>query len=72
MISIHKFGKHLHEHVCCQVMRNAYEIGSTRGLGWGDPTHTLVPWRHGFKHQTRNECMGWFAQIEELGQCLIF
>ena len=36
--------------------------------GWGEPTRTLVPWRQGFRHSTRNECMGWFAQIEfELG-----
>ena len=29
----------------------------------GQPTNTLVPWRQGFRHRTRNECMGWFAQI---------
>jgi hypothetical protein len=29
----------------------------------GKPTCTLVPWRQGFKHPTKNECMGWFAQI---------
>ena len=31
--------------------------------GWGEPTLTLVPWRQGFRHPTRNECMGGFAQI---------
>ena len=31
--------------------------------GWGEPTCTLVPWRQGFRHPTKNECMGWFAQI---------
>src|ERR1700738_5298884 len=31
--------------------------------GWGEPTRTLVPWRQGFRHPTRNECMGRFAQI---------
>ena len=31
--------------------------------GWGEPTCTLVPWRQGFRHPTRNECMGWYAQI---------
>ena len=31
--------------------------------GWGKPTGTLVPWRQGFRHPTRNECMGWFAKI---------
>ena len=36
--------------------------GKDKGLG--KPTHTLVPWRQGFRHSTRNECMGWFAQIE--------
>ena len=25
---------------------------------WGATTHTLVPWRQGFRHPTRNECMG--------------
>ena len=30
---------------------------------WGEPTRTLVPWRQGFSHPTRNECMDWFAQI---------
>jgi hypothetical protein len=32
-------------------------------LGWGISTRTLVPWKQGFRHPTRNECMGWFAQI---------
>ena len=32
-------------------------------LGWGEPTRTLVLWRQGFRHSTRNECLGWFAQI---------
>jgi hypothetical protein len=32
--------------------------------GWGEPTRTLVPWRQGFRHPKRNECMGWFAQIQ--------
>ena len=39
-------------------------------LGWGKPTHTMVPWRQGFRHPTRNECMGWFAQIALLAMCL--
>ena len=26
--------------------------------GWGETTCTLIPWRQGFKHPTRNECMG--------------
>ena len=30
---------------------------------WGETTRTLVPWRQGFRHPTRNECMGYFAQI---------
>ena len=33
------------------------------GGGWGERTRTLVPWRQGFKHPTRNECMCWFALI---------
>ena len=37
--------------------------GTTPPAGWGEPTRTLVPWRQGFRHPTRNECMGWFAQI---------
>ena len=35
-------------------------ITLTKGLG--ETTRTLVPWRQGFRHLTRNECMGWFAQ----------
>ena len=32
--------------------------------GWGEPIRTLVFWRQGSRHHpTRNECMGWFAQI---------
>ena len=31
--------------------------------GLGKPTCTLAPWRRGFRHPTRNECTGWFAQI---------
>ena len=31
--------------------------------GWGEPTLTLVPWRQGFRHPRRKECMGGFAQI---------
>ena len=27
------------------------------------PNYGGVPWRQGFRHPTRNECMGWFAQI---------
>ena len=38
----------------------------TLDLGWGEPTRTLVSWRQGFRHPTRNKCMGWFAQILEL------
>ena len=33
-------------------------------VAWtNQPVHVLVPWRQGFKHPTRNKCMGWFAQI---------
>ena len=31
--------------------------------GWDKTTHTLVPWRQGFRHPTRNECMRQFAHI---------
>ena len=31
--------------------------------GWGEPTRIMVPWKQGFRHPTRNECMGWFTQI---------
>ena len=52
----------------------AFPIDSTSGhyvsfnlslvqRGWEEPTRTLVPWRQGFRHPTRNECMGGFAQI---------
>ena len=33
--------------------------------GWSEPTCTLVLWRQGLRHPTRNECVGWFAQIGE-------
>ena len=29
--------------------------------GWGEPTHTLIPWKEGFSHPIK--CIGWFAQI---------
>ena len=38
--------------------------GRMIGHGRGEPTHTLFPWRQGCRHPTRNECMGWFAQID--------
>jgi hypothetical protein len=31
--------------------------------GWGELTCTLVSWRQGFKHPTRNEYIGWFSEI---------
>ena len=31
---------------------------------WGEPICKLVLWRQGFRHPTRNECMGWLAQIQ--------
>ena len=35
----------------------------THFYGWVETTRTLVPWRQGYGHPTRNKCMGWFAQI---------
>ena len=32
-------------------------------MAGANQTRTLLPWRQGFRHQTRSECMGWFAQI---------
>ena len=32
-------------------------------FGSGKTSRTPVPWRQGFRHPIRNECMGWFAQI---------
>ena len=43
------------------VARGLYSVGG--GGGWGERTRTLIPWRQGFRHPTRNECMHWFAQI---------
>ena len=31
--------------------------------GWGKTTRTLAPLRQVVRYPTRNECMGWFAQI---------
>ena len=39
--------------------------------GWGEPTGTLVPWRQGFRHPTKNECMSWFAQTGSLPSATI-
>ena len=38
------------------------EITPEQRVG-GETTYTLVPWRQKFKHPTRNERMGWFAQV---------
>ena len=35
-------------------------VSHESSMGWGKPT-TL---KQGFRHPTRNECMGWFAQIK--------
>ena len=35
-------------------------------IGWDKPTCTLVSWKQGFRHPTRNKCMGWFAQISNI------
>ena len=39
--------------------------------GWGEPTCTLGPWKQGFRHPTRNECMSWFTQIYQEGLFLL-
>ena len=43
--------------------RNMSPIGR---WGWGEPTCVIVSWRQGFRCSTRNECMGWFAQVRLL------
>ena len=50
------------------LIRNRFWRWLFGKLGWGETTRTLVPWRGGFRHPTRNECMGWFAQIQKLVQ----
>ena len=40
-----------------------FKLPSPTNIGWGEPTYTLVSWMQGFRHPTRNECMGWFARI---------
>ena len=42
---------------------NSISSSVTRLVSLGEPTRTMVPWRQGFRHPTRNKCMGWFAQI---------
>ena len=27
-------------------------------IGWGEPTHTLIPWRQGFKYPTKERVYG--------------
>ena len=36
---------------------------SRHAQGWGEPTRIMVPWRQGFRHPTKNKCMGWFTRI---------
>jgi hypothetical protein len=40
-----------------------FKLPSPTNTRWGEPTYTLVSWMQGFRHPTRNEYMGWFAQI---------
>ena len=49
-----------------QPFRSSWPSRSPPSFGWGESTRTLVPWRQGFRHPTKNECMGWFAQISIL------
>jgi hypothetical protein len=39
--------------------------------GLDEIIRTLVSWRQGFKHSTRNECMSWFAQLPVGHQVII-
>jgi hypothetical protein len=41
-----------------------FKLPSPTNTRWGEPTYTLVSWMQGFRHPTRNEYMGWFAQIQ--------
>ena len=53
-------------HLVTNVLRiNAGKEGKIQWIthGWGETTHTLLPWRQGFRHPTRNKCMGRFTQI---------
>ena len=31
--------------------------------GWGETTRTLISWRQGFRHPSRNECLGWLPKL---------
>ena len=45
------------------------------GSGWGMTTRTLVPWRQGCSHPTRNRCMGWVfspRQFHGFGICQLY
>ena len=45
------------------------------GSGWGMTTRTLVPWRQGCSHPTRNRCMGWVfspRQFHGFGTCQLY
>ena len=60
----------------CSLTKMSVKVPHTCGsrlLGWGKTTRTLVPRTQGFRHPTRNECVGWFVQIRLLamptGKC---
>ena len=56
---------------CIQEVDISFALGKvgvqpnskSTAYGWGEPSRTLVSWRQGFGHPTRNKFMGWFAQI---------
>jgi hypothetical protein len=50
-----------HNYAGVKVNEMYWESPSGPEADLGEPTHTLVPWRQGFRHPTRNQCTGWFT-----------
>ena len=59
-----KMGWDGHKHYLIMQARATWLFGFLApARGWGEPTCIVVPRRQGFRHPTRNECMGQIAQI---------
>ena len=65
----HKALERLHGPWCKHALikgTNSLRVVYHNHRGWDKTTRTLAPWRQEFRHPTRNECMGWFAQINHI------
>ena len=51
---------HLGLYLQCPCVTTSLPMSTSKS--WGKPTRTMIPWRQGFRHPTRNKCMGWFPK----------